>query len=230
MPTQAKLFVGFVIAAGAVVLLLTCLIGDHELTQPSHFLQCLILALLASTFKIRLPGINNSIAANFVLFLIAVDRLRFDEVLILAFLSCLLQCVWRPRTKPKAVQVLFSLGSTTISIALAFELTSGLRAVGAVLPELMLASAVFFVVNSALTSAVVAMVRDQPILEIWRNCHRWAFPYHLIGSILAVAITVTTSISGWPAALAMLPLMYLVYLCYGQWVGSKSARESVRAQ
>jgi len=225
MPLRAKLYIAFVIAAGAAILLLCP--AHLELQHLERFSQCLILALLASTFKVRLPGLKNTIAPSFVLFLIALDALEFDEVIIIAVLSCLMQCLWRPKTKPKAVQIVFSLASTTISIALAFVLTSVLRAAHAVVPELVLASAVFFAVNSGLTSAVVALVRGQRLLELWSNCHRWAFPYYLVGSILAVAVTLTERISGWTPALAMLPLMYMIYLCYAQWLAPKLAAEQV---
>jgi len=226
MPLRAKLYIAFVIAAGAAILLLGP-IAHHALQHLERFSQCLTLALIASTFKIRLPGMKNSIAASFVLFLIALDALEFDEVIIIAVLSCLLQCLWRPRTRPEVVQIAFNLASTTISIALAFVLTSSLRAAHAFVPELVLASAVFFAVNSGLTSAVVAILRGQRFLELWSNCHRWAFPYYLIGSILAVAVTLTERFSGWTPALAMLPLMYMIYLCYGQWVAPKLATEQV---
>lgn len=222
MPFRAKLFIALVVTAGAAILLFT-LAADHQMRHFARFSQCLILALLASTFKIRLPGMKNTIAANFVLFLLALDTLEFSEVVLIAVLSCLLQCLWRPKTRPKPVQIAFSLASTTISIALAFALTSGLREAEAVVPELVLASAVFFAVNSGLVSAVVALVRGERLLGLWSNCHRWAFPYYLIGSILAVAVSITSRVSGWTPAIAMLPLMYMVYLCYGQWVAPKAA-------
>jgi hypothetical protein len=224
MPLRAKLFIALVIAAGAAILVVS-LLGRHQLRYAEHFSQCLILALLASTFKVKLPGMKNTIAASFVLFLIALDALEFNEVIIIAVLSCLTQCLWRPKTRPKAVQVAFNLASTTSSIALALGLTSGLRAAHAVLPELVLASAVFFAVNSGLSSAVVALVRGQRLLELWSNCHRWAFPYYLMGSILSVAVVLTQRVSGWTPALAMLPLMYMIYLCYGQWLAPKLAAE-----
>jgi hypothetical protein len=225
MPIKAKLFIALTIAAGFAILL-GCLAADHWFPDLARFIQCFTLALLASTFKIRLPGMKSTIAANFVLFLIALDALPFDETLVLAVGSCLAQCLWRPKTRPKTIQVLFSLASTTISIALASGLTSGLRKAGAIVPELVLASAVFFVVNSGLMSVVLGLVRSQPLLGIWRNCHRWAFPYYLVGSILAVVITITTRVSGWLPALAMLPLMYMVYACYLQWVGPRAELES----
>lgn len=222
MPLKARLFITSTIVVGFGILG-GCLIADHEFPQRQQFLQCLVLALLASTFKIKLPGMANTIAANFVLFLIALAVLPFDETLILAVLSCLAQCVWRPKTRPKLIQVLFNLASTTTSIALAFELTGGLRKADAVVPELIVASAVFFVVNSGLVSVVVALNRNQPTLEVWRNCHRWAFPYYLSGAILAVVITISSRISGWVPALAMLPVMYMIYVCYDQWIKPRAA-------
>ncbi|HLJ50375.1 MAG TPA: hypothetical protein VKU01_30390 [Bryobacteraceae bacterium] len=220
MPTlslRTKLFVGLTIATGAA-LLFGGLISDHRLLSPEHFLECVVLSLLASTFKIKLPRMQSTIGANFVLFLIAISQFALGETLIIAALSCLVQCMWRPTTRPKTVQVFFSVASTVISVALAFELTSGLRAAGSVVPELVAASAIFFVANSGLMSVVLGLVRSESPLEIWRNCHRWAFPYYLAGSILAVAIALCIGVSGWAPALSMLPMLYMIYTCYGQWI------------
>jgi hypothetical protein len=106
MSTLAKTFIAATIAAGSLVLL-ACLAGDRSFPDPSRFLYCLTLALLASTFKIKLPGMQSTIGASFVLFLIALTELPFRQTLIIVVLSTLVQCLWRSEKRPKIVQLAF---------------------------------------------------------------------------------------------------------------------------
>jgi hypothetical protein len=226
MPTTAKLFVAFTIAAGSAVVLAT-LAGGHSLPDPSLFLYCLTLGLLASTFKIKLPGMQSTIGASFVLFLVALTELTFMETLIIVVLSTLLQCLWRPKKQPKMIQVAFSIASTIISVEMAFQATAALRQ-EAVVAALVVASAVFFAVNSGMVSLVVALVNSQAPMDVWRNCHRWAFPYYLLGAGLAVGVTAYGRTYGWSLAFTMLPLLYMVYACYSQWLKPQLAESNSR--
>ena len=226
MPTTAKLFIAITIAAGSAILL-AGLAGGGSLPDPSLFLYCLTLALFASTFKIKLPGMQSTIGASFVLFLIALMELSLLETLVIVVLSTILQCVWRPKKQPKMIQVAFSIASTIISIEMAFQVTTALRK-EAVVAALVVASAVFFAVNSGLVSLVVALVSGQAPMDVWRNCHRWAFPYYLLGAGLAAGVTAYGRTYGWSLAFTMLPLLYMVYACYSQWLKPQLAESGSR--
>jgi hypothetical protein len=217
MTTLAKTFIAITIVAGFLVLI-TCLAVDRSFTDPNHFLYCLTLALLASTFRIKLPGMQSTIGASFVIFLIALTELPFNQTLIIVVLSTLVQCWWRPKKRPKIVQVAFSVATSVVSIALAFQATSVLRQSDATLAALAVASAVFFAVNSGLVSLVVALINRQSLMDVWRNCHRWAFPYYLLGAGLAAGVTMYARTHSWALAFTMLPLLYMAYTCYSQWL------------
>lgn len=217
MPAKAKLFVTATSAAGALVLA-ACLAADPSFPEPARFLHCLVLALLASTFKIKLPRMQSTIAVNFVLFLIAVGQLSLTETLVIGAASTILQVLWRPKTKPKVVQVAFNASTTTISLALAFWATETFRGAGGKVPGLVVAAGLFFFVNSGLVSLVLALLNSQSPIAVWRNCHRWAFPYYMAGSVIAGLVTLYSDVVGWQQALAMLPLIYMLYTCYDSWM------------
>jgi hypothetical protein len=126
--------------------------------------------------------------------------------------------LWRSEKRPKIVQLAFSVACSVISIALAFQTTSVLRKSEDIVAALAVASAVFFAVNSGLVSLVVALVSSRAPMDIWRSCHRWAFPYYLMGAGLAVGVTMYGRSHGWQLAFTMLPLLYMVYTCYRQWL------------
>ncbi|HLG96330.1 MAG TPA: hypothetical protein VKX49_08460 [Bryobacteraceae bacterium] len=221
MPRNAKLFVAVTIASGSMILI-TSLWWDHYFESGTLFLYCLVLALLASTFKIKLPGMPSTIGASFVLFLIALTELPLEETLMIAALSTLVQCLWRPKSRPAVERVAFSIASTVISIAAAFAATAELKT-QALAAALVVASIVFFAVNSALVSVVIALVNRQGPMQVWRNCHRWAFPYYVVGAGLAIAITAYGRSHSWALSFTMLPLLYMTYTCYEQWLKPQRA-------
>lgn len=223
MPTKAKILIAVTIASGCMVLLASLAATSYSFPEPLRFLHCLVLAVLASTFKIKLPRVQHAIAANFVLFLIALAELPLQQTLIIAVSCCVFQCLWRPRTRPKMIRVLFSAATTATSIYAAYAASASLRDSGAVVLEVVIASIVFFVANSGLVSTVVAFVQGESIADVWRNCHRWAFPYYLVGSGIAAWIATYSRIYGSAKAFAMLPLMYMLYACYQEWIKVQNA-------
>jgi hypothetical protein len=225
MPTKAKLLIYPWIAAG-IGLLAACLAWDFQFPEPTRFVTCLALALLGSTFKIRLPRMQGTLSISFVLALIAIAQMTLTEALIIGVLATLVQCLWRTRTRPTLVQVLFNVSTLVVSVVLAFAVLDALRNSGALIPGLVVAAALFFIINSGLVSSVLALLTSQSAISIWRDCHRWAFPYYVGGAVVAGLVTVSSQVCGWRLAFAMLPLMYMMYSCYESWVAARTQGES----
>jgi hypothetical protein len=225
MTTKAKLLIFPWIVAGMGLLVAT-VAGDFRFPEPSRFVTCLALAMLGSTFKIRLPRMQGTISINFVIVLIAMAQMTLTEALLVGVAGTLVQCLWRTRTRPKLVQVLFNVSTLAVSVILAFVVLDALRNSGALIPGLVVAAVLFFLVNSGLVSLVLALLNSQSAISIWRNCHRWAFPYYIGGAALAGLVTVYSELCGWRLAYAMLPLMYMLYYCYESWIAAQAQDES----
>jgi hypothetical protein len=223
MSTQPKIFVAAVIAVAAAGLA-SALLFDKGPGDLTIFAHCLALALLTSTFKVRLPGMRNSIAASFVLFLIAIAHLNLVETLILTIPCTVLQCLWRPRSKPRAIQVVFSVACTLISTGVAALLFFSVDRKGTEVPALVVAATAFFFVNSLLMATVMGLVQSESIGRLWRELHRWAFPYYVGGAFVAALVVIYSRLAGFHQALAMLPLLYAVYLSYDTYVASERQR------
>lgn len=225
MSQQSKLFASAVIAAAAASLLGAVLLtGSQALEHWLMFGHCLALALVASTFKIRLPGMRSTIAASFVLFLVAIASLNFAETLVLTIPCTVLQCLWRTRTRPAAIQVLFSVASTLLSTSAAALLFYSFDRSGTMVPALIVAATAFFFVNSLLVATIVGLYRSESIGRLWRDVHRWALPYYLGGAMIAALVVAYSRLAGFHQALAMTPLLYSVYVCYESYVSSESKR------
>jgi hypothetical protein len=222
MRTRAKVYIGSVLSCG-VGLLLASIIMDPRIPHPARFIHCLVLAILASTFKIRLPGMQSSISLNFVVIIIGIGALSLGETLVIAVFATAVQSLWRPRTRPKTVQVLFNISTLSISISIADLVTAQLRNGPGFVPSLVIAGTIFFVANTWLVSIVLALLSGDSPLNTWRTCHRWSFPYYAAGAALAVIVSAYAQVGGWTTALAMLPFLYLLYSYYDTYVRSESA-------
>src|SRR5437868_4402015 len=166
MSLKAKLYIALVVAVGTAILLLAG-ISDPRLPDLGRFLQFLVLAILASTFKIRLPGMQSSISLNFVLFIIGIAGLSLIETLIMAVAATVVQTLWRARTRPKPIQVLFNVAALVISLFAGFVLTGQVRNGRGHVPGLIIAGVIFLVSNTWLVSLVLSFVKGGSALHIW---------------------------------------------------------------
>jgi hypothetical protein len=198
-----------------------CVVFDPHIPDPARFILCLVLAILLSTFKIRLPGMHGNISLNFVMFLVGIPALSWTENMLMTALSVLVQVNWRPKTHPGPARMLFNVSALMISVAAA-RFASGLfKDPAALVPALVTAATTLFILDTWLVSIVVALIKGQPVLGVWRNCHHWVFMYYLAGAALAVLVTAYGRVCGWPVAIAMLPGLYLLYSYYDGCIGSR---------
>jgi len=225
MPVRAKLYIAVNIALGFALLAGT-LIWFRQFPDVAHYLACLSLACIASTMKVRLPGLHGTISVNFVFILLALTQLSLVEALIVAAAATLVQCLWRPKTRPKLVQVLFNTSTVVISTALAFVAARLVPGQGHLLIALAPAATIFFVLNTGMVSLVLALISESTLLSIWKQCHLWAFPYYLVGATIVAMVGQASQSVGWRLSLLALPLMYLVYWCYKLYVSSHEDRKT----
>src|ERR1700752_1838257 len=151
-----------------------------------RFASFLAVALGASLFKVRLPGIQATMSANFLFILVGVLDLSYPETLMTGCLGGLVQSVWQAKPRPRLIQLLFNLANLAISISVAnlvfhshYAYSLGMR-----WPLLLAAAATtYFAVNTMSVSGIIAMTeRRNPVL-VWKECYLWSFPYYLLGAL-----------------------------------------------
>src|SRR5215471_8942765 len=77
-------------------------------TDPLKFFCYLAVALLASSLKIKLPGINGTMSVNFLFILLGALELSFAQTLVIGFAAVFAQCY--PRSSNlKPIHVVFNL-------------------------------------------------------------------------------------------------------------------------
>lgn len=85
--------------AGLALFGATCLIFSFARWQsndPVKFVCYVIAALLASSLKVTLPGIEGTLSVNFLFTLLGILELSLPETLVIGLASTLAQFYWRP--------------------------------------------------------------------------------------------------------------------------------------
>lgn len=153
--------------------------------DPLRSLAFIATALLASTLKVRLPGVTGTASVLALFVLIGIVNLSLPETITIGALSMLAQCTWRTKIRPKPVQVAFSV----CSFATAIYLTSIVYTYAhARFPEplsLGLLALTFFATNTFPVAAIISLTEGKPVLTIWGG-YRWLLPCYTVGASLGV--------------------------------------------
>ena len=214
----AKVFISLVVMAGTCVLVYGAVRPTSK--NIAQFICYLLIAILASRLKVRLPGITGTMSVNFLFILLGILELSFAETLALATGAILVQCFYRDRPSP--LQVTFNLSASAISIAVAYNVYH-LAISGAQVKShpllLGLAAITYFVANTGSIAAVIALTEQRSIKKLWVECYFWSFPYYLVGAAFAGMIGWFNREFGWETSLLIVPVMYLIYRSYRLYLG-----------
>ncbi len=216
MPKRAQWYVYAVMAAGASALA-SSLRGGFHVSSPLLFAVYLILAILVSPLKMRLPGVEATYSLNFFFVLIGLYYFSAGETAMVGCAAVVAQSCLGARRRPRPLQLAFNMASDSLSVACAFALTqiAPLRAVAADRPALLAASAfVQFSVNTFVISGILSLLEGRPLREVCGEWYEWSLPVYLIGAALVGLLPVGGRMlhpEGW---IVLLPLAYLLHFFF----------------
>lgn len=182
-----------------------------------RFLCFFAVALFASLLKVRLPGIEATMSANFLFILVGILDLTYAETLLMGCFGGLAQSFWQSKPRPRAIQILFNFANLSISITAAylvfrssFAYQHGLR-----WPFLLAAASTsYFIINTLSVSGIIAMTEGRNPISVWRECYLWSFPYYLLGALVAGGVSLINHAMGWQFAILVMPIVYWIYRSY----------------
>ena len=207
----------FIAAMALAALGCFCIAVVHwQSTDPLKFLCYLGVTVLASSLKIKLPGINGTMSVNFLFILLGVLELSFAETLVIGFAAVLVQSYWRS-SNLKPIHVVFNMsqlpvGTAASYVAYQFITTHGLHRSDPL--ALLLVAITYFAVNTFAMAIIIRLTEGKPILKIWSECYFWSFPYYLVGAAIAGLVSFLNRHIGWQSSLLVLPPVYLMYRSY----------------
>jgi len=219
-----KLGAGVFIAAMALAALACFWVAftHWHSTDPLKFLCYLAVALLASSLKIKLPGINGTMSVNFLFILLGVLEMSFGETLMIGFAAVLVQSYWKSSSNLKAIHVVFNLSQLPVGTAAsygAYKLvtTHGLDRNAPL--ALLLVAITYFAFNTLAMATIIRLTEGKPVLKVWSECYFWSFPYYLVGAAIAGLVSFLNRHIGWQSSLLVLPPVYLMYRSYRLYLG-----------
>src|SRR5581483_2953844 len=185
-------------------------------TDLLKFLCYLVVALLASSLKIKLPGINGTMSVNFLFILLGVLELSFGETLVIGLAAVIVQCYWRS-SNLKPIHVIFNLSQLPVGTAVAYGVYKVATA-HILTPHgplaLVLVAIAYFAFNTISMSVIIWLTESKPLLKVWSECYFWSFPYYLVGAAIAGLVSFLNRHIGWQSSLLVLPPVYLIYRSY----------------
>ena len=188
----------------------------------------LAVALVASVLKVHLPGIKATMSANFLFILVGLLDLSYPETLLMGCLGGLVQTLWQAKPRPRPIQWLFNLANLALSISAA-ELVFHSKVaagVGFRWPLLMAAAATtYFAFNTISVAGIIAMTEGRNPVHVWKECYLWAFPYYLLGALIACGVSAINRLVGWQFGLLAFPIVYWIYRSYQTYLSRLAAQK-----
>ncbi len=205
-------------ALGCFALALT----HWQSSDPVKFACYLGAALLASSLKVTLPGIEGTLSVNFLFTLLGILELTLPETLLIGLASTLAQFYWRPARHLKFIQLVFNVSQVTVSSAAAYGAyqlmaTRVLHGPGPL--ALLVAAITHFAFNSTAMSAIIGLTESKPVSKVWTESYLWSFPYYMVGAAIAGLVHFLNGHIGWQSSLLVLPPIYLMYRSYRLYLG-----------
>jgi hypothetical protein len=221
IPDRAKAFVAVMVLAA--VGLAAYAIKNRATVGTREFFVLLVIAVLASRLKLRLPGLNGNMSVNLPFILVAFVQLNLAEALLVASASGLAQCLPKQGCKQKPAQVFFNVCTMAIASGLGSFVVghgAGWRSLLSAGPGLLaVATAVFFLANTVPVAAIIALSERTKLLSTWLDIFHLSFPYYVASAGIGSMVITTSRHVGWQIPVLVLPVMYAMYRCYRLYFG-----------
>src|SRR5271165_52100 len=219
MNLGAKAYLSAVCLSGMTVCVYAVMHGAT--TDPLRFGCYFVLAMLAAGLKVRLPGITGTMSVIFLFLLLGVIELSFLETLMIGYCGTLIQCLWKPKVRPRAIQVIFSVAAMSNSVAAAYVsyFYAAQLFQHSVPLQLAVSASAFFMANTVQVTAVVSLTEGKPFRKLWLESYFWSYPYFLAGAAIAGMLAALNHWTGWQTTLLVLPVVYWIYRSYDLYLG-----------
>ena len=226
MSIRARLFIGATAALGMYALVNA--LWHWQSVDLSRFICYLLVAVLASTLKIQLPGLDGTMSVNFLFILLSVLELNLPETLVLGCTATLAQCLFGTRQKLVPIKIVFNVfGMMANAIVLSYFAYHDLqRVLGAgTLPLLVITSLIFFLANTVPVAVIISVTEGKSAHKVWAECHFWSFPFYMVGAAVVFSVGFLSKQVGWQTSLLILPLVYWVYRSYHLYLAKLAAEK-----
>jgi diguanylate cyclase (GGDEF)-like protein/putative nucleotidyltransferase with HDIG domain len=216
MRLPVRIYVGLVVSLGLVCLAT----ANWAMPDPARFACYLCICVTASAMKVRLPGIVGTMSLNFLFILIGILEMGAGQTMLVACLGALVQCYWKATSPVRPVRAVFSVMTIAIATygAYYFYHWSLAQPFGSSPIALILASFAYFALNTTPIAAVIALTERKLLVDTWRDCYFWSFPFYLVGASIAWVFSVLSKHGYSKSLLLLFPVIYFIYRSYRRYL------------
>ncbi|HVW84164.1 MAG TPA: HD domain-containing phosphohydrolase [Bryobacteraceae bacterium] len=215
MVIRAKIYIALVLALGSLTLAAELL--QFHAANPWIFWLYFAVTILTSGLKVRLPTAFATLSVNFLFILVGIVQFSLPEAMMLGAAGTVVQCLWKPRVRPKAIQIAFSTASICLAIFGAHATFHGPIAqyLSEIHPlRLGLAAFVYYIVNTGLIAGVIGLTERKSVYRTWYDNYLWVLQYHMVAAGIAWLIVVLSRQEKWHATVVLFPVVYGIYRSY----------------
>ena len=234
-PSAARVYVGTVMAAGAVAFIALL---PQTYPRPFAFVALMATACLTSAWKITLPislTSGSTLSVTHAVNLMAFLLLGPQCAVTVAMVGAWAQCTFHVKQHYPLYRTVFSMTAeafTMTASAVAYAALGGSPAPVAFVASakpLVGAIAAYFVVNTGLVACAIALSTGRTLWTVWRDDFFWsAASFMVAGTAGAGAAILINRGEQWIAVLTLAPV-YLTYRMYRLVVGRLDLLERERA-
>jgi diguanylate cyclase (GGDEF)-like protein/putative nucleotidyltransferase with HDIG domain len=218
MPLRARIYIGLILAAGAA-LFANALTG-WACAEPVHYMCQAALAIIAAGLKVNLPGVTGTMSVSYVFILLTMIDFGYPEMVLVACLSIAAQSLWKTRSRPRVLQIVFNLASMTVVSTAGYATYHGIVQWGQSMPvRIATAATAYFLCNTLSVAVVVSLTEAKSLRKVWRECYFWSYAYYLVGGGIAAVISVCNRRFGWQTVFLGLPVVYIIFRSYRLYLG-----------
>jgi hypothetical protein len=219
LATRPAIFVATVIGAG--IASTAAAVFAWETGSPDRLFTFVIVLLLASSMKARIPGLNgalSSVSLGFVAVLVGVAMMTLTETVLGVALAGVAQTFWRPSRRPQTIQVAFNVSVLAASAWIAYTVanavapgSAALRVAAGVVP--------LYLFNAVPVAILLSLISTGGVRSIWDKFQFAVFPCYLAGAVSAAAFAEAELLtSGGDAILTAAGLAYMTFNSYRSWL------------
>jgi diguanylate cyclase (GGDEF)-like protein/putative nucleotidyltransferase with HDIG domain len=218
-PPRARAYLLVVLTAG--LLLFAVALSTWEPNNLAQFVFFLATTLLSALLKVRLPNVTGTMSLYFLMVLVAIPYLSWPEILMVACAATTFQTVWHAAKRPGPIQFLFNFAACAIATSGAhfvyrMPLWGQLRLEPAV--HLGVAAMAYFFLSTVPFALVVALTENKRVAGVWRESSFWAFPYYLLGALIAGFLNFLQQWVGWQSTSMLAPILFLLSRSYRSYI------------
>jgi diguanylate cyclase (GGDEF)-like protein/putative nucleotidyltransferase with HDIG domain len=226
LPLAGRVYIGSVIAAGAIVMALSLPLADFT-HEPVLFATLVVLASAAASLKVTLPLTTggSTMSVSYAVDFAALLLLGPHQAMIVAVASVFCQCHVNSKEHNPAYRTLLSMAALVLTVQGAGLTLAWLTEPGApasiltIVRPLVGAATVYFLLNTGFIAAAIALSTGQTISSTWQANFLWSAPSYFVGAgAAAVAAALVTRTGYWFAPLGFAPI-YLTYRTYKVYMG-----------